>query len=279
MRVRRHLASVASALVVGAAALGALAPAAQAAPGPVLNACQKLTAGTTSDALVNGNYRLWVTREAVDITQTIPVDGPGGRLYPSVSTWFRDDVGAPAPRTTTASYLAFYCNGDLSLRRSDGHLIWHTDTAGRGATKLALTSGGNLVMYDTAGRVVWQSGSGQAALGANSILRSNSKLTNLTGDQYGEPVQTLAMQTNGNLVYREGTRVRWQSGTSVAGARAALTTKGQLIVQAPDGRILWRTAGTGTYAGLVVETMEVIELGAPAGEEPGRVLWRAPLTR
>lgn len=101
-------------------------------------------------------------------------------------------------------------------------------------------------MTTSAGKVVWQSGSGSTLLPANSILRSNSRLVNAWGDQQGEPVRTLSMQTNGNLVYRVGSTVRWQTRTGVAGSHAAVTTRAQLIVVAPDGRVLWSSGKTGS---------------------------------
>lgn len=128
-------------------------------------------------------------------------------------------------------------------------------------------------MYNTAGGVVWQSGSGRIAIGANSILPSNSRLVSVWGNQQGDPVATLGMQTDGNLVYREGSRVRWQSNTHVPGSRAALTTAAELRVLSPGGTVLWSSRNRGTsYSVLEVEHLSITQFS------PGiKAIWSPPL--
>ncbi|MFM6849282.1 MAG: hypothetical protein ACKOVB_09285 [Terrabacter sp.] len=245
--MRRLLAVTTTALTLAAVAiLGPNTTTAQAAPGPILKACTHLKAGTASDRLANGRFTLQVSSDLVEIHETAWMSGSRGRDYLTTGTWFRDDPTGRYQSNTDATLLAFYCNGDLALRHSNGALLWHSNTANKGATTLALTSGGNLVMTTSAGKVVWQSGSGSTLLPANSILRSNSRLVNVWADQQGYPARTLSMQTNGNLVYRVGSTVRWQSRTSVPGSHAAMTTGAQLRVVAPDGRVLWSSGRTGS---------------------------------
>jgi hypothetical protein len=242
--MRRLLAVTATALTIAAGAT--VAPtSASAAPGPVLTACNHLKAGTASDRLVNGRFTLTVSSDYLELDEMAWLNGPAGRDYTSTGTWFRDE---PTGFHTDhdATMLAFYCNGDLALRHSSGKLLWHSNTANKGAVRLSLTSGGNLVMTTATGTVVWQSGSGSVLLPANSVLRSNSRLVHAWADQQGNPVRTLSMQTDGNLVYRVGSAVKWQTNTHVPGSHAGVTTRAQLVVVAPDGRVLWSSRATGS---------------------------------
>ena len=253
MIIRRlvALAATAAGLLAGT---GTGAASAVTSPGPFLDACSVLRAETSNDRLVNGAYELSVGSGIVSLRQSIPMSGSRGRDSFSTTTWFRDDPsGATQALPHDRSSLALYCNGDLALRSAAGRLLWHTNTANRGVVRLALTSTGTLLLQNRAGGIVWHSGSGSVGMPANSLLRSNTRLVNRAGEQYGDPVQTLAMQTDGNLVYRRGSRVVWQSGTRVPGSYAALTTKAQLLVLAPGGRVLYVAGRTGTsYSVLMV---------------------------
>ncbi|GAA2033126.1 hypothetical protein GCM10009740_24320 [Terrabacter terrae] len=256
--LRRVLAAAAAVLALGSASAltGPLAgadAATVASPGPILKACYHLKAGTNADRLVNGRFVLRLSSDLLQIEETAWLNGPAGRDSTSTGTWFRDDPNGFHQADHDQTLLAFYCNGDLALRHSDGALLWHSNTANRGATRLALTSGGNLVMTNAAGKVVWQSGSGSVILPANSVLPSNRRLVSAWADQQGAALRSLNMQTDGNLVYRVGTAVRWQTRTTVPGSHAGVTTRGQLVVVAPDGRVLWSSGKTGSsYSALYV---------------------------
>ncbi|WP_374970333.1 hypothetical protein [Terrabacter sp. BE26] len=228
---------------------------AHAAPGPVLKACYNLRATTENDRLVNGPFSLVVHSEGLDLEQMVMMNGDRGPQNYLTTTWSRDNP-TPPWTSTDRTYLALYCNGDLALRRAGGTLLWHSNTGGRGIVRLALTSGGNLVLQNATGATVWQAGTGRAAIAANSILPSNQKLTTdafVAG--YGEH-HSLSMQTDGNLVYRANSTVKWQSNTHGKGAYARLTTKAQLQVVAPGGTLLWSSRPTGTtYSVLDVKTI------------------------
>jgi len=263
--LRRAVAAVGVALPLSSAStlLGPTAGATAAtvsSPRPLLKACYYLKAGTAADRLVNGRFELRVSSDFLELEETAWVNGPAGRDYTSTGTWFRDDPDGLHQADHDQTLLAFYCNGDLALRHSDGALLWHSNTANKGATTLALTSGGNLVMTNAAGKTVWQSGSGSTILPANSVLPSNRRMVSTWADQQGAPVRSLSMQTDGNLVYRVGTAVRWQTRTKVPGSRAGVTTRGQLVVVAPDGRVLWSSRKTGSsYSALFVTQFEVTQ--------------------
>jgi len=256
--LRRALAAVGIALALGSASTvigptGGATAATVASPGPILKACYHLKAGTAADRLVNGRFELRVSSDYLELDETAWLNGPAGRDSTSTGTWFRDDPKGFHQADHDQTLLAFYCNGDLALRHSDGALLWHSNTANKGATRLALTSGGNLVMTNAAGKAVWQSGSGSVMLPANSVLASNRRLVSAWADQQGAELRSLNMQTDGNLVYRVGTAVRWQTRTKVPGSHAGVTTRGQLVVVAPDGRVLWSSGKTGSsYSALYV---------------------------
>ena len=155
--MRRLLAATTTALALATGAiLGPTTTAARAAPGPILKACTHLKAGSTSDRLVNGRFTLQLSPDFVEIEETAWMSGSRGRDYTTTGTWFRDDPTGRYQSNTDATLLAFYCNGDLALRHSNGALLWHSNTANKGATTLALTSGGNLLMTTSAGKVVCQ---------------------------------------------------------------------------------------------------------------------------
>lgn len=229
------------------------------ASGPILNACYNLKAGTANDRLVSGNNQLVVSSDQLSLDQFVVMNGPSGPETYGETTWAAADVTGSHSRDGHATTLAFYCSGELALTDAAG-TMWRSNTAGRGGVRLALTTTGNLVMYNSAGGIVWQTGTGRAIMAANSILPSNSRLASAAMAMQGDPVQTLAMQTDGNLVYREGSTVKWQTNTRVRGSRAVMTTAGELRVLSPSGTILWRSGRTGSsYSTLTVSRMEIMQ--------------------
>ena len=247
--IRRALAAVGATLAVVTAstfmgqAAGAIVPAVDSSSS-TLKACYNLGALTSHDRLFSGPYTLTVFPEQVELTQDVVFSGELSVGYVALN-WMKSNPNPPA-RATDQTYLALHCNGDLALRRSNGTLLWHSNTANRGASRLALTTGGNLLLLNEAGTVVWQAGTGSSTLPANSILPSNRKLTSDRNVEAFGVRDSLSMQTDGNLVYRKNAKVVWQSNTHVQGSRAGLTTRGQLAVITPDGRYIWSSRPTGS---------------------------------
>lgn len=124
------------AVAVAAVMVAALGPLARASADEIpahpssLKACQNLRAGTFNNMLLNGRFTLEVYRGTVEINHSVPINGPRPDVYLSHS-WLQMDYRANQP-VGDATYLAFYCNGDLALRHENGSLIWHSNTAGRG---------------------------------------------------------------------------------------------------------------------------------------------------
>jgi hypothetical protein len=67
--------------------------------------------------------------------------------------------GSSLRASGTDAELLLDSDGDLVLRRSDGFVGWHSDTAGWGGTVLLMQTDGNLVLYRDDGVPVWTSGS------------------------------------------------------------------------------------------------------------------------
>ncbi|GAA2033122.1 hypothetical protein GCM10009740_24310 [Terrabacter terrae] len=218
-------------------------------PGPILKACHNLRALTSNDRLINGPYTLSVFSEYVQLSQNVVFPGEQSVGYEAIN-WTRTNPRMPAT-ATDQTLLALYCNGDLAIRRSNGTVLWHSNTANRGVTRLALTSGGNLLLLTAGGAVVWQAGTGSSTMPANSILPSNRKLTSDRNVEGWGVRDSLSMQTDGNLVYRQNVKVVWQSNTHVPGSRAGLTTRGQLAVITPDGRYIWMSRSVGSRHSLL----------------------------
>ncbi|MGO4596438.1 hypothetical protein [Terrabacter sp. 2RAF25] len=228
--------------------VAATAPASGAVPAAtsssVLAACYNVRALTPNDKLFNSRFVLTAFPDYLQLEEDVTFPGELETAYVTY-TWTRTNPNPPT-YATDRSYLALHCNGDLAFRRSNGTLLWHSNTANRGVTRLVLTAGGNLTLLDAAGRMVWQSGTGRSTMPANSVLPSNAKLTSDRNVELDGKRDSLSMQTDGNLVYRRGSRVAWQSDTHVPGSHAGLTTRGQLVVVTPGGRYLWASHPTGS---------------------------------
>ncbi|KGN37711.1 hypothetical protein [Knoellia subterranea] len=251
-RIRSRVAAAALTTLVSLASALTLTTSPAAAAGTSLPACNKITAHTTNDRLVNGNYSLIVTSDMLQIEEREWMNGPNGPDYWTTHTWFRDDPTGRYQSNTDKTYLALYCNGDLALRRANGYLLWHSNTANRGIVKATISQWGNLLLQNASGGVVWQSGTSRIGIPSGAILTSGSKLINRFGDQQGRPVQTLTMQADGNLVHRSGSTVKWQTNTRVPGSVAGLSPTARLFVRSPSGQLLWVSpcrAGT-TYSTL-----------------------------
>lgn len=241
-RIRRWTAAtILAALTFSTASLTLAPTSAGAVATSTLVKCTKITANTINDRLVNGRFSVVVSPDMVTIDESEPMNGPNGPDNWSTSTWFRNDPTGKYQSNTDKSYLALFCNGDLVLRRANGLVLWHSNTANRGAVKATISPAGNLLLLNASGGLVWQSATVSTALPAGKTLASGGKLINRYGDQQGRPVQTLTMQPDGNLVHRSGSKVVWQSNTHVPGSVAGLSPTARVFVRSPQGKLLWYT--------------------------------------
>lgn len=245
----------------------AAAPSATAAHNSSLAPCGYLKAGTPTDSLTNGQFTLTVVSNIVSIWQTVTVTGPKGSDSHTTGTWFRDD---PANRFQDRDHTIFslYCSGDLVLKRANGTVLWHSNTAGKGVRKASLSPYGNLLLTNAAGAVVWQSGTGSVVIPAGTTLRPGSGLVSMWGDQQGFGRTVLKVQPDGNVVVRNSGRFVWQTATHVAGSSLRFTTNAQLQVVSPQGKVLWTTPDRGSSYS-VFTPIRIDDLMAKGGP-----LWR-----
>lgn len=239
----------------------AATPAAAATGGSSIAACGYLKAHTAKNSLTNGQFELDVSSNNVSIWQTVIVTGPKGSDSYSIGTWFRD---GPGPVDRDQTIFSLYCNGDLVLKRANGAVLWHSNTAGKGIRKASLSPYGNLLLTNAAGRVVWQSGTGSVVIPAGTILRPGSGLVSMYGDQQGAGRIVLKVQPDGNVVVRNSGRFVWQTGTHVAGSSLHFTTSAQLQVVSPQGKVLWTTRERGSSYS-VFEPIHIWDLTAKNG--------------
>ena len=184
----------------------------------------------------NGDYSFVVKPGSFSVDQQGTLNGPR-QIVTSRSCW---EVNTPHP-STNSSYVGLTNAGDFQLVVPGAGVVWHSNTAGRGGKYLMLTRTGDLVLYTANWKILWQSASGQCWMKSNTVLASNHSIRVGYTFSGTRPWRVLAMQTNGNLVLRHGSKVVWQTRTNVPGSRAALTTLGELLVQAPNGKVLWRS--------------------------------------
>ncbi len=194
-------------------------------------------------------------------------------------------------------------DGNFVLRRGDGSVRWQSGTSVPGST-LTLGVDGMVVITAPGGSRVWSSGrlgfgTERLVLGTDGVLKvwtgfwtATRRLTTSTAiwSSSGIPTSdrlqrgqvlapgaslvskdrrfTVTMQTDGNLVLRQGTTVRWQSGTRDPSRRAyaRLGTDGNLIVVGDGDRLLF-SAGVAGRGGVlaVVQSDGVFRVASSAG--------------
>ncbi|MFC6706020.1 hypothetical protein [Flexivirga alba] len=118
------------------------------------------------------------------------------------------------------------------------------------------------------GKAIWSTGTGHALLGSGHTLTSGDRL--ISKIESWDSTKTVTMQTNGDLAYRLNGVLKWHSRTYVAGSHARITTRGQLQVVAPSGRIRWSTSHTGQGGWFDVDS------GMLFNGYTGAVLWQMP---
>lgn len=268
MGVHRIAARLLLILVVSVAAMPLLAASASTQPQGVvhLNACQR-AAGPVDE----GNYTISADADVFEIEQNVP-------LTPMLSTgditWYRWDTSGRYRSWRSNSYLRLTCRGDLQLWHSPTVMLWHTGTSGSGAAHLLLNAKGEILLYTADwSRIVWRSRSGQRDLRAGSVLPSGGRLVSGGAGHHNYIFRTLVMQRDGNLEYRIGGVLRWQTDTHVAGSHAALNTHAQLVVISPSGHLLWSSRVTASKVSILdVEFMRIVNFSTGAG----RTIWHAP---
>lgn len=235
----------------------------------VINACQHRL---SSDGLVtDGQYTVSVNGDLFEISESTPITSMMGV---SGISWARWDTTHRYYSYSSQSFLSMTCEGDLQFWHARGILLWDAHSGGLGGTHLIINNAGELRLYNADwSRIVWRSWSGQRYLPAGTSLPSGGRLASGGADHYNYTLRTLYMQSDGNLVYRVGGVVRWQSGTHVTGAYATVNTRGQLLVVAHGGVVVWSSRATASReAALDVEFMKIWDYSSGIAHS----VWQAP---
>jgi hypothetical protein len=201
----------------------------------------------------SGVFALSVAPESVEIDEDEPLapDGP----YAGTTTWWQFMYPNPGYLPPDKSRLCMRSSGNLSLRTSKGKLIWSSHTTGTGRHNyLTMQNNGNLVIRTGTDRPVWSSGTTQTILPGDSTLASGRHLVDRYRQQFGVTPTWLSMRKNGDLVLIQGKRLLWSTGTHVRGAYARLLPRGDFVVYAPSGRVLWRSRTHGKPSFLELTT-------------------------
>ncbi len=153
----------------------------------------------------------------------------------------------------TGNYLTMQTDGNLVVYSSAGKALWNSHTNGTGAADyLSLQNDGNAIVYTSAAKNVWAAGRANAnRLCPGGILPAGQALYS-PSEKY-----QLIMQGDGNLVAYDGTAAIWSSKTQGTGTANYLSMQddGNLVVYTSAGSALWnsKTQGTGTANYLVMQ--------------------------
>jgi hypothetical protein len=158
-----------------------------------------------------------------------------------------------AGTTGSGNYLTMQTDGNLVIYTSAGKALWDSKTNGTGsANYLSLQNDGNAIVFTSAAKNVWAAGRANGSrLCTGGVLHAGQALYS-PSEKY-----ELTMQTDGNLVAYDGTKAIWASGTKGSGTADYLTMQadGNLVVYTSASKAVWAsgTKGTGTANYLLVQ--------------------------
>ena len=164
-------------------------------------------------------------------------------------------------------YAEFRDNGDLAVFNKNGRAVWHSDTAGTGAS-CVMQKDGNLVIYDKDKKPVWHSHTNEMrnaqlyindegelciySEDKNAITFSSHAIAVATDETielkrektYYSPNKTyfVEFQKNGDLVVcNDDFDEVWSAGTAGSGASCVMQKDGNLVIYDKNGDPLWHS--------------------------------------
>uniref|UniRef100_A0A0E0MSU9 Receptor-like serine/threonine-protein kinase n=1 Tax=Oryza rufipogon TaxID=4529 RepID=A0A0E0MSU9_ORYRU len=161
-------------------------------PGPVANVSRVWSSNTSRDVLLcsvpgNGNEKLSF---AAGFYCSSPCDAILFAVYITSGSGDIPVVVWSANRDLAAhqnATLSFTAGGDLVLANADGSVVWSTGTSGQFVIGMTITNSGNLVLFNDDYMPVWQSFENPTdsllpgqMLAEGMMLRPNSSATNWT---------------------------------------------------------------------------------------------------
>ncbi|MCW2527451.1 MAG: hypothetical protein JWM76_2311 [Pseudonocardiales bacterium] len=141
-------------------------------------------------------------------------------------------------------------DGNLVAYAARG-VVWSSGTAGTGAdNRFVIQDDGNLVVYTGSGVPVWASGTSSFVLYPNQVIPSGGSIHGPASRS--APAWSVAMQGDGNLVFRSGSLAGYSTGTFVPGSYLRLQADGNLVMYTPSGRAVWSTGTAGAGPNVVL---------------------------
>jgi len=172
--------------------------------------------------------------------------------------------------------LRMQTDGNLVIYTPSVSAVWSTATWNSGSSnRLVMQDDGRLVLYTGGDLPVWingtRTGNTQDTLVSGQTILANQYLLSASG-QYeavlqadgnfavwgptpgtihwysgtsGQGVDSMSMQTDGNLVLYAGTRAVWYTGTTGSGNRLVMQDDGNLIVYSSSNVALWANGHLG----------------------------------
>ena len=143
----------------------------------------------------------------------------------------------------TGNYLTMQTDGNLVIYTSAGKALWASGTNGSGtADHLSLQNDGNAVVYTSADKAVWSAGRSNAnRLCTSGLLHAGQALYS-PSERY-----ELTMQTDGNLVVYDNGKAIWASNTSGTGSAnyMVMQNDGNVVVYTSAGKAVWASGTSG----------------------------------
>ncbi|MFI9270794.1 ricin-type beta-trefoil lectin domain protein [Kitasatospora sp. NPDC052896] len=223
--------------------------------GHVVTAGSTLAGGSTItlpqtrlDMQADGNLVLYSLRSGLPLWSSRTYNHPGayadmqsdGNLVVYAAN------GAPLWSTGTynnpGSHLVVQNDSNVVLYNADDKPAWNSGTyyANPALLGTAITSGSTV---QSGAAVAWSHGTLSMQADGNLVLYTTNNRAVWNTGTYGHPGAYLTMQTDGNLVLHSATgSALWYSGTyGNPGAQAVMQNDGNLVIYTADGKAIWST--------------------------------------
>jgi cell wall-associated NlpC family hydrolase len=230
--------------------------------------------------LYQGSTAIWaitsnVTASGVSdiLTEGQSKQSPGGQYLLKMQTdgnlvLYNGSTAIWATNTNTGAgnYVELGPDGNLVVFNSAHTVLWQSGTGGNStglAPSLDVQRDGNLVIYEPSGPI-WAKTSTVSTSPVSDTLTSGQSKTSPNG-QY-----TLAMQSGGNLVETRAGSTVWSTGTTGSGSHVAMQTDGNLVVYNAAGTALWQSHMSGKT---VAAELDIQNDGNVVVYEPQGPVW------
>ena len=191
------------------------------------------------------------------------------------STMFDALVSGGTSATLTAT-------GNLVVTNASGQILWSSQTAGLGVTKLTILNSGVVALLDNSNQAWWTTNGAAQGLLASAArhLAIPQKAKSLALGQKLNAGSCLfapsgaamvCVTGSGNVVVTDASgRIVWNAHTSGKGVSLMLKTNGQLVITNSAGRVLWSAgAANKTTRSMVVSNTGAIHLISATN----KILW------